>query len=358
MKKHVASENSYHILGRWEQKSGYTREKLFRNFTQSLDSTIPEIKVSDKVFASWLKSENISSRNNNEIVVGERVFKLVRMFYKIHQKEVEEGGTPVMTLDELDRLMNIYAHISILYKARLNKVRDGLMSLTNGSSNHESMSYQKVGWEKLFSQFSGFFFIYDSFWTIKATSKYCMELVGLNKANLHEWSFWHRMTTKIGDKDKLQKDSAMMNLRGRHAEQYYNIQMLKFQNSIRQQETINKARYDVLLERLMKAPSFRDRWGWVEKNRIQPHTQVLVPFYRPDDTYIELLEMSMPMSEMEGLYLGAWMPTNSLSFEYLARLHQDVETSTKYHENEDVFFLWDYRDSFNEVERKMLGIIE
>ncbi len=254
-----------------------------------------------------------------------------------------------MSQDDLQRFMNLYSDILPVYKGQLRRILF-FYEYEKGLVNF----YAYKNWRQLFSDLAGFFFVYDAFWTIRATSKYCMELIGLKEEDMEKWDYWHRMTSRIGQKTKLQEGSNLRNLRGPYSKEYYTLQVLRFRQSLQAHKHENEERYSALIGALSKSSEFDNLWNSTVVDSTALLTHAPVTFFSSDDTLTVYLEMAMPIPETDNYTLGAWMPTDSLSFEYLADLRRRIDASTKY--SRDVYFIEDYANTFDSRAKLILDV--
>lgn len=145
----------------------------------------------------------------------------------------------------------------------------------------------------------------DRFYCIRAYSRYTMELAGLEEAQAQNWHWWHRLAIGARGRSNGSGQNTLLSLRGIYADDYYTQHLLRFLLNAHQYKLLETQRYRMLVGLLHdcdQSGEFKRLWNQANtliQEGKQPLAQLPVPFFRPDKTFLWMLEVSAPIPQTD-----------------------------------------------------------
>ncbi|MCL5429406.1 MAG: hypothetical protein M1347_06380 [Chloroflexi bacterium] len=341
--------DSGNILNRWLTLSGVSRGMILKEMNQS---GVLNTKIGFKTFQQWTSSgesaKKISGRNNEE--AGSRLVEIVKWFFNEHLHR--KSG--IMLTNELEDLIRLYEDIPVLNRLQLHRILHDLEV-----ANHERTITLPINpdWKKQLREQPLCAFVMDPYWCIRATTHYELAFAGFSEEDLRNWGCWHRLTASINNIPKHVPGSPMSSSRGPYAREYYVNQLSRFRHLTKPLIRSKDSRMVLILELLNESPYFKEVWELSLNNDKSLNSYSIgfpVPFFKKDDTLLWMMELSVEISNSDGLHLIHWTPINRDSNFYIADFCKKVDRSGNF--TKSCYFIEDYAHYFTENQRKALNV--
>src|SRR5579859_2797169 len=276
---------SAEILGMWAEKAGRKRKHILE---QLLKTNRIDDAVGEKTFTQWFKIKRVSAHYPE--LLGNRLVAVVQWFVTEHLDEKKHYDTSIIDVEDLEDLIRLYPDIPAQNRFQLKRLLSEV-KLSHGHS--EADPYALKDWEQQISELPIFGLVVDQFGTIRAYTKYTLELAEIPLERLKQWVWWQRIAFHLHDSG----------LRGSYAEPYYFHELLWFRWNIKERELESNPHLLELLTLLKSSPEFARVWNDAEEafaNNIKPATLLPVPFFRSDGAVLWLVEVNVPISQENG----------------------------------------------------------
>ncbi len=347
--KDMNSEPSHELLSLWLNRIKMPTDALRQTMIDEheLDSTI-----SDRSFNHWFTKSRVSGKTDEEI--GQRVTAVVEAIAKFRDRFKHKD---IILTDELEAFIGLYPAIPAQYRLQLRRL---LHELSKEQGQHYGDRFLSKPWREQFESGKIFGYVIDPLSCIRAYSRYAMDFAGLKEEDAKHWYWWHRLAIGKRGKSGNNKEDTLFALRGVYAEEYYTQQMLRFIYTAEEYELLGTDRYNKLLELLRKIDTtyvFARLWDQAERmyhDKVELFPQIPVPFFRSDQTFTWMLEVSAPIAKTD-LLLTARLPTDEVEAEYLADFRRETDEKNK---GKKPLFIEDFAKYFEPEERFALGLPE
>lgn len=344
---------SAHILACWLDRSGVKSRIVLEELCSLAE--IPDViaSIGMKTFSQWtsdVDSGKMISALTDE-ARGIRVVSVVRWFIMEHNHRRQ----PIVHLQELRRLIELYADLPVKYRLQLTRILHEF-EIHQGVVNPEKL-FEQADWRHQYARWSVFGFVVDYLWCLRATNILDMELVGLERDDTHFWGWWHRLAVPVKGITKYSLQSPFTSLRGPYAQAYYLNQMKRFSLVLDKYLNMQDERCIALYKLLKKTESFEamlEKCRDIDIAKGPEQLGVPIPFFRPDGTLLWMYELSVDIPGNQGYQLILWSPVNNDSNEYMAELRRNAIRKTK--EEDWTLFIEDFAHHFSSEERLALGV--
>jgi hypothetical protein len=181
----------------------------------------------------------------------------------------------------------------------------------------------------------------------------------LREEDAKKWYWWHRLARGWRGQSKYigQNTNTLTSLRGNYADIYYTQQMLRFMENTQHLTPEEQPRYDTLLKLLHKTTGFSDLWEQTEdkfEQGEQPPPFIPVPFFRPDQTLLWMLEIGALIPNTDGFLFTVRIENDPITAEYLADIRRKADEPGRY--SQTAYFIEDYADQFSPEEKLAMGV--
>jgi hypothetical protein len=343
--KDMADKRSSQLLSLWLTRTRFPVEGLRQKMIEDklLDSNIKRPN-----FSLWFGKSRVTGQNSDD--VGKRVVAIVEAIANFRRVST----VPIILPNELEEFITFYSDIPAKYRLQLRRL---LHELQKESGQNYTDFFLSKDWRTQFSDWAIFGLVVDRLACIHAYSRYIMELAGLKEEDAKHWYWWHRLT--LGTPDNRRGQHSLFALRGVYADEYYTQQMLRFLYTAHEHKLNETKRYETLiglLNDIDRTGQFKRLWNQSKamfdaKTPMLP--QIPVPFFRPDKTFLWMLEVSAPIPQTD-FELTARLATDDVESEYLADFRRQADEVHRGKSN--ALFIEDFAHHFSHDEKIALGL--